>query len=64
MAARAGLPLPAFPDPTHNFGYTKHKTIKMSNGDVIKTFADQQGISPMPHPTVADAISDLKRWDW
>ena len=67
-AARSGLPLPEFPLPTHDFKVegtqTQVTSIKLKNGDIIRTIVNQRGISPLPYISVREAISDLKRWDW
>ncbi|KAL5519396.1 hypothetical protein ACEPAH_1079 [Sanghuangporus vaninii] len=63
-AARSGLPLPEFPPPTHYFPLSGSLGIRFTNGDVINPIANEMGPTALPFVTVADAISDLKRWDW
>ncbi|KAF8644239.1 hypothetical protein AX16_008594 [Volvariella volvacea WC 439] len=69
IAARDGLILPEFPQPTHAFMSQALKIrlpFPMTGGErtVIKPIRTTPGTAAHPHVNIDDAIGDLPRFDW
>ncbi|KAJ3915519.1 hypothetical protein F5877DRAFT_81752 [Lentinula edodes] len=67
IATLPGTPLPELPQPTHYFpleGVAPHLRITLTNDRTIEPLQTDRGITLFPLVTVADAIGDLRRFDW
>lgn len=64
FAARHGYPLPALPQPTHDFPKPDSLEIRLTTGDVLAPIDTGAGIAVHDFVTIGGAISDLQRWDW
>ncbi|KIK70457.1 hypothetical protein GYMLUDRAFT_234921 [Collybiopsis luxurians FD-317 M1] len=67
LAALPGFPLPEFPQPTHYFpleGVAPYLRIQLDNERTIAPIPTARGTMLFPTVTIADAISDLRRFDW
>lgn len=67
IATLPGTPLPELPQPTHYFpleGVAPHLRITLTNNRTIEPLQTDRGITLFPLVTVADAIGDLRRFDW
>lgn len=61
-AAKRGLTLPEFPQPTHEFPGDSLQ-IPLEDG-AIKPINTEPGVASMPFVTIEDAIGDLPLFDW
>ena len=64
LAARRGYPLPAAPQPTHDFPPTNRLEVRFPNGDIARAVHAEPGTAPFRFVSIDDAISDLPRFDW
>ncbi|KAF5392504.1 hypothetical protein D9757_002234 [Collybiopsis confluens] len=67
LAALPNMPLPAFPQPTHYFpraGVSPRLRLEMDNGRTVAVIRTAQGTALFPMVTIADAVDDLRRFDW
>ncbi|KAF8262785.1 S-adenosyl-L-methionine-dependent methyltransferase [Lactarius quietus] len=64
LAARHGHPLPAAPQPTHDFPPTNRLEVRFPNGDIARAVRAEPGTAPFRFVSIDDAISDLPRFDW
>ena len=64
FAARRGHPLPAAPQPTHDFPPTNKLEVRFPNGDIARAVRAEAGTAPFRFVSIDDAISDLPRFDW
>ncbi|KAJ4485596.1 S-adenosyl-L-methionine-dependent methyltransferase [Lentinula aciculospora] len=67
VAALPGTPLPELPQPTHYFpleGVAPHLRITLANDRIIEPIQTAPGTALFPLVTVADAIADLRQFDW
>ncbi|KAF9814898.1 hypothetical protein IEO21_04842 [Rhodonia placenta] len=64
IAARSGHPLPAFPQPTHDFPLKDSLKLEFTNKGVARPIWTQIGTVPHNYVSVDDAISDLPRFHW
>ncbi|KAJ3787693.1 S-adenosyl-L-methionine-dependent methyltransferase [Lentinula aff. detonsa] len=67
IATLPGTPLPELPQPTHDFpleGAAPHLRINLTNERTIEPIQTARGTALFPLVTVADAIGDLRQFDW
>lgn len=64
VAAKSGYPLPVLPQPSHSFPVTRKLEIKLPLGYAIRPIRSTGGTAPQPFVSIADAISDLPRFNW
>ncbi|KAJ3830251.1 S-adenosyl-L-methionine-dependent methyltransferase [Lentinula raphanica] len=67
IASQADVPLPELPQPTHHFpreGVAPYMRISLKNDRTIEPIETTPGTALLPLVTVADAIGDLRRFDW
>ncbi|KIM70040.1 hypothetical protein SCLCIDRAFT_12660 [Scleroderma citrinum Foug A] len=64
IAAKRGLELPNFPQPTHDFPVSDKLEIKSPNGLAIQPIRTLSGIAPHRYVSALDAISDLPEFHW
>lgn len=64
IAARMDQPLPNFPAPLYSFPEKDALLVKFSHGLTVMPVNPDACLTPFRHLTVADAISDLQRFDW
>ncbi|KAF8131609.1 S-adenosyl-L-methionine-dependent methyltransferase [Boletus edulis] len=64
IAAKRGLELPPFPQPSHDVPNSDSLEIKFPNGQVFRPITTLSGVAPHRYVSVHDAISDLPKFDW
>ncbi|KAG8219377.1 S-adenosyl-L-methionine-dependent methyltransferase [Butyriboletus roseoflavus] len=64
IAAKRGLELPPFPQPTHDFPVTDGLEIKFPEELILRPITTLPGVAPHRYVSVHDAISDLPKFDW
>lgn len=63
-AAKRGLELPSFPQPTHDFPETDGLEIKFPEELAFRPITTLHGVAPHRYVSAHDAISDLPKFDW
>ncbi|KAI0640019.1 S-adenosyl-L-methionine-dependent methyltransferase [Trametes polyzona] len=64
IAALQGHPLPAFPQPTHDFPKQEALEIKFPDLPPLRPILTTNGTAPHQYVSIADAIGDLPQFDW
>ena len=64
IAAKCGLELPPFPQPTHDFPIPDKLEIKFPREVTLRPITTLAGVAPHRYVSVHDAISDLPKFDW
>jgi len=64
IAAKRGLELPPFPQPTHDFPLVDGLEINVSGELILRPITTLAGVAPHRYVSVHDAISDLPKFDW
>lgn len=64
IAAKRGLELPPFPQPTHDIPHPDKLEIRFPEEHILRPITTLPGVAPHRYVSVHDAIGDLPKFEW